>query len=131
MKLQLEQQRADIETQLAQRKLEIDQYVADTARIKVAQDAEAAQKAQAMQSSQEKEESNETNEPEEAPDMNAQQFDYLTQAMGELSQTMAKVAELAAVAAGPRRSELELDADGMPCGSTSYPIKEKPNKLIS
>lgn len=44
-----------------------------------------------------------------------------------MQQTLAQVAELSAIAAGPRRSELELDASGMPVGSVSYPINQTVN----
>lgn len=44
-----------------------------------------------------------------------------------MQQTLAQVAELSAIAAGPRRSELELDAQGMPIGSVSYPVQQTIN----
>lgn len=56
-----------------------------------------------------------------------QALESVAQTMQAMQQSMQQVAELSAIAAGPRRSELELDAQGMPVGSVSYPISQTVN----
>lgn len=56
-----------------------------------------------------------------------QSTQQLAESMQGMQQALAQVAELSAVAAAPRRSELQLDANGMPTGSISYPISEAVN----
>lgn len=53
----------------------------------------------------------------------------LAQMLMAMNQTLERVAQLSAVAAGPRRSELQLDTQGMPVGSMSYPVEQPPAQV--
>lgn len=57
----------------------------------------------------------------------AEMVQMVAESMQTMQETLAQVAELSAIAAGPRRSELELDAQGMPVGSVSYPVQQAIN----
>jgi hypothetical protein len=58
----------------------------------------------------------------ELDDVNDKQFQALAQAMTQIAQTLEQVTQLAVMAAAPRKSELQLDQNGMPTGSVSYPM---------
>ena len=68
---------------------------------------------------------NEAMTPEMTQMLEAMQ--QLAKSIQGMQQSIQQVAELSAVAAAPRRSELQLDASGMPVGSISYPISQTVN----
>lgn len=51
-------------------------------------------------------------------------MNQLAESLQGMQQALVQVTEMTAVAAAPRRSELQLDASGMPIGSISYPINQ-------
>lgn len=54
-----------------------------------------------------------------------QTMNMIGQALRSMQDTLGEVAHLSTIAAGPRRSELQLDSAGMPVGSISYPINNR------
>lgn len=56
-----------------------------------------------------------------------QTMNQLAESLQGMQQALVQVAEMTAVAAAPRRSELQLDASGMPIGSISYPVSQTVN----
>jgi hypothetical protein len=60
---------------------------------------------------------------QEIDDMNEQQFQALINALQQLAASQEQIAQLAAMAAAPRKSELQLDQNGMPVGSVSYAME--------
>lgn len=62
--------------------------------------------------------------PQMMPQM-MQTMDMIGQALRAMQDTLGEVARLSTIAAGPRRSELQLDSSGMPVGSISYPVSQR------
>jgi len=54
-----------------------------------------------------------------------QSLNTLAAAMEGIQNMIVQTAKLSAIAAGPRRSELELNEEGLPVGSVSYPISNE------
>lgn len=54
-----------------------------------------------------------------------QQMAVMMQGLNDMQQALLQIAQMSAIAASPRRTELEMDADGMPVGSVSYPMPQQ------
>lgn len=116
---QVDMDKAAFELQAAQ---EMHQIAKEKGLLELA--ATEAKTNQAKSAAAEQEASKESAEMSKQNESVVPQIAEMLQTMQE---TLAQVAELSAIAAGPRRSELELDASGMPIGSVSYPVQQTIN----